>query len=209
MRSPRIAPKGQIQLNVTPNALSASVTSNASGTPQQTESVIIPALDIAMSYGVTDFLDLQFHVNTFGYLTAGAGFQLIRSKYFDLSTSLDIGGIFFGLPGVSFGYVTFPLNIWAGVNLHKDFGINLSAGYQGYFFFAGAGGAGSSALAHTFVSSLAFDIRINDFFTLRPQGSIVLPFVGGGFVTTLLWTAGVGFIFTFGGGGGDKKKTEG
>lgn len=203
MRGPRIAPKGRVRLNLTPNALSVVVpvtTSSSSSTPQQTPSVALPAVDIALAYGINEIVDIQFHVNTFGYLTAGTGFQLVRSQFFDLSISLDVGGVFFGLGGVNFGYLTFPLNVWAGLNLHKHFGINLSAGYQGYFFFAGVSNLASASLfAHTFVSSLAFDIRVNDFFTLRPQGSVTVPFVGGGYVNGLLWTAGLGLIFTFGG----------
>ncbi len=201
MRGPRIAPAKQVQLNVTPNALSVVVPTSSSSSPSTPPtSAVLPTVDLALSYGINEIVDLQFHVNTFGYLTAGAGFQLVRSKLFDLSTSVDIGGIFFGLPGVNFGYLTFPFNLWAGLNLHERFAINLSAGYQGYFFFAGVSGAGSaSALAHTFVTSLAFDIRFSDFFTLRPQGSVTIPFVGGGFVNGLLWTAGLGLIFTFGG----------
>ncbi|MCB9637296.1 MAG: hypothetical protein H6727_00115 [Myxococcales bacterium] len=201
LRGPRTTPKGKVQINVAPNALGIAVSANTGTSSATGFTGPFPVVDAALSYGITDFMDLQIQLNTFAYVTAGMGFQLLRSKFFDLSTSFDIGGTFFGLPGVSFGYLTFPLKILGGINLHERFSINVSAGYQGFFFFANAASTGASLLAHTITTSVGFDIRITDSFTLRPQGSVLIPLVNAGFVEGLIWNAGLGLVFTLGGAG--------
>ncbi len=199
MRGPRTTKKGKSQVGVGINYMGTMFQAKVDDQNKASGNIPLgqPTIEAAYSYGVTDFMDVQFRLNNWLYLGAGMGFQLVKSSLFDLSLALELGGTWLRIENAGISYLNIPIYLLGGLNFSKYVTLIFGGGYEAYYIYGGVNQQQSASIfAHLMLATIGFSFNFSKV-SLRPLLTMTMPINQNDYFKALLWNAGLSLHFHF------------